>query len=497
MSYQGKEHVIVKIESPDVTSLAAQLAEKATKTEVIESKNELNLVESDATIIKTSVSDLTDRMNYMRFTARLLRDNVNFVKNGKFTDTTNWPTGNASLSALNNILSITKTGTGATALVNQTTDLVYENKKKIYVRAKFRIPVAGATEIGLRVFGSATTGFLETKTITNPSVGVWNTISGVIDLNSTAAGNVIIQLYTQYPDNATALNKVTEVQEAYAVDLTSNFGRGNEPTKKWLDESLFVPEEKYTFYVITDTHIAFDDGIWDAKAPERLRRMQAFVTRANIDKPNMVIHLGDAVQTNVDWDSFMPLWKGITQPKLYIAGNHDFDNFQTFEQIAMKFGYQGRVPINGNKFNYSEMVTFGDVQFLLISLDTNVNYSWEGKLDQTRLDWVANLLNTTTAPFAIIFSHAAPHTYPSTYFNQTDAIALKNVVDTALSTNSNLARVQGIHGHSHPTNTYTDTATLGVNFPGLVLKANTGTSGAFTKITIDTNENIAWETVTL
>jgi predicted phosphodiesterase len=475
---------------------ASSLAEKATKTEVsTKATNASVKTKADESV----VTALSQNINFMKILTRSLAEPNNKVKNPKFADTTIWSPQNTSFTVSNNVGSIAQISSGATANLQQTTDIVGQSNKKIYVRGKLAVNNVKCTELGFRLFGTGTVGTIHKSTILNPIKDKVNTISDVITHDGSTTTNLIYQVYTQYANNADALAGITTAQDCSAIDLTSLFGAGNEPTKEWCDNFLYVNNniEKFTIYAITDIHIATIDGIWTANKTERLRRMQSFVDIVNTDKPDLVMHLGDAVQSTVDWNSFMPLWNSITPQKLFIAGNHDFDDGETFNSIATKFGYTSRAAINGNKFNYSQVITLGNVKFLLLNLDTNTDYSWGGKLDQARLDWIANQLNTTTCAFAVIFSHALPHDYPSAYFIESSAIALKNIVDNAFLINPYLKKIQHIGGHKHPASTTMDTTTLGANYPGLSLKSNTDATGSYTKITIDAQNNFTWESKTL
>jgi len=277
-------------------------------------------------------------------------------------------------------------------------------------------------------------------------------------------------------------------------------------------------DDTYVIYAIADTHLSLDTGIasleeattsrssivaaeeqgvWmtaegtfvtAATVSERTQRMQSFAAIANADQPDFVLHLGDGTAGPSDWDSFLAAWNSIYLPKLFVPGNHDFDN-TTYASVASMFGYNTRPTIGNNKFSYSQEISLGDISFLLLDVDTN---RVDNSGFQTKLDWAAGQLNSTTSPVALIVAHTAPHNYLRNNYDGPTAYAFNQIVLNALSSNPSLEKVQGIFGHEHPSNTYMDLF-FGSDFPGLILKPNVYTVGSYTKITIDSQNNITWE----
>lgn len=277
-------------------------------------------------------------------------------------------------------------------------------------------------------------------------------------------------------------------------------------------------DDTYVIYAIADTHLSLDTGIasleeatlsrssivaaeeqgvWmtaegtfvtAATISERTQRMQSFAAIANADQPDFVLHLGDGTAGPSDWNSFLAAWNSIYLPKLFVPGNHDFDN-TTYASVASMFGYNTRATIGNNKFSYAQEISLGGISFLLLDVDTN---RVDNSGFQTKLDWAAGQLNSTTSPLALIVAHTAPHNYLRNNYDGPTAYAFNQIVLNALNTNPNLEKVQGIFGHEHPSNTYMDLF-FGSDFPGLILKPNVYTVGSYTKITIDSQNNITWE----
>ncbi|WP_068622539.1 G5 domain-containing protein [Trichococcus ilyis] len=277
-------------------------------------------------------------------------------------------------------------------------------------------------------------------------------------------------------------------------------------------------DDTYVIYAIADTHLSLDtsiasleeatlsrssivaaeeQGVWMTAegtfvtAPtvsERTQRMISFAAIANADQPDFVLHLGDGTAGPSDWNSFLAAWNSIYLPKLFVPGNHDFDN-TTYASVASMFGYDTRTTIGNNKFSYAQEISLGDISFLLLDVDTN---RVDSSGFQTKLDWAAGQLNSTTSPLALVVAHTAPHNYLRNNYDGPTAYAFNQIVLNALSSNPNLEKVQGIFGHEHPSNTYIDVF-FGPDFPGLILKPNVYTVGSYTKITIDAQNNVTWE----
>ena len=165
-------------------------------------------------------------------------------------------------------------------------------------------------------------------------------------------------------------------------------------------------DDTYVIYAIADTHLSLDTGIasleeatlsrssivaaeeqgvWmtaegtfvtAATISERTQRMQSFAAIANADQPDFVLHLGDGTAGPSDWNSFLAAWNSIYLPKLFVPGNHDFDN-TTYASVATMFGYNTRTTIGNNKFSYAQEISLGDISFLLLDVDTNrVDNTW-------------------------------------------------------------------------------------------------------------------------
>jgi hypothetical protein len=149
----------------------------------------------------------------------------NFITDGNFTDAANWDKANGTLSCSNNIAIITGDGTSLASRLKQvqaiTTGTVY------YLRATVNVTNSVSTQIILSWYNGAATQTV--YTLTTPSINKLYTISGVITATNTDAA-AYVQVVQVYADAGTANGKVLNVREFIAINLTSLFGAGAEPS---------------------------------------------------------------------------------------------------------------------------------------------------------------------------------------------------------------------------------------------------------------------------
>lgn len=164
---------------------------------------------------------------------------TNGVTNGDFSNgTSGWTPWAGTLSAVNKILSLANDGSNQSASVAQNTTLALVNGNKYYVRVSARVRSSLATRLELLTYGSAPLVTIASITgITNPIVDQWYTLGGICS-PTTQTTNLRVFIQHQYADAATALSKVMELQNAFAIDLTATFGKGSEPTIEQMDGIL-------------------------------------------------------------------------------------------------------------------------------------------------------------------------------------------------------------------------------------------------------------------
>ena len=140
------------------------------------------------------------------------------VENGNFSNgTAGWSGVAATVSANNNVLSVTGNGSSQIVRAQQSTKLDYVSGKKLYVRAKLKVTNASATKIGIDVYVTGMAA--QSINLNSPTQGQSYVVSGIITLPSGGSGKIGIQLRHEYADANTANGKVMEVQEVMAIDM--------------------------------------------------------------------------------------------------------------------------------------------------------------------------------------------------------------------------------------------------------------------------------------
>ena len=143
----------------------------------------------------------------------------NIVQNGNFVNTDGWTPAGATLSVLNNKAIITASGTTRYPQLYQ--NLLGIIGDKIYIRAKVKVTNSVAQAITITCYG---TNLVFQST---PAQDVVYTLLGI---RTTVSASESLSIFATYPDTTTANGKIFEVQEAFAVNLSTFFGVGNEPT---------------------------------------------------------------------------------------------------------------------------------------------------------------------------------------------------------------------------------------------------------------------------
>lgn len=152
----------------------------------------------------------------------------NKIINPTFISTSDWSSNSSVLSASNNILYITGSGSASGPAALQDNVLSYASGKKIFIQAKMKVTNSNCTS---QAFLAIATGMTTlTNSFSNPVNGTEYTRSSIFTLGSGGSGNLQIRLRHNYADNATANGKVMEAREVIVVDLTALYGAGNEPS---------------------------------------------------------------------------------------------------------------------------------------------------------------------------------------------------------------------------------------------------------------------------
>lgn len=154
----------------------------------------------------------------------------NIAVNGNFTNGTNgWGVNTGTLSAANNILTLTGSSTPSCSATNITATPVATNKK-LYVNAILETPDAdiASFDIVMRGSTSGTTGTQSVGSQATPTANTQYTIKNLITVPATHTGYVMLYARLVHATNITG--KVLYVRKVLIVDLTTLFGTGNEPS---------------------------------------------------------------------------------------------------------------------------------------------------------------------------------------------------------------------------------------------------------------------------
>jgi len=164
---------------------------------------------------------------------------TNLIANGNFANgTTGWDGGaNATISASNNVLSVTGNGTTAYIVGKQTTSIAVAPGNKMYVKGLARVTNSGCPNMYLEIDGS-TGGDERSIARSNPVQNQWYPLSNVLTQAADFTGNLVLKPWHTYADAATANGKVMEIKEVITIDLTALFGAGKEPNKAWCDTNI-------------------------------------------------------------------------------------------------------------------------------------------------------------------------------------------------------------------------------------------------------------------
>lgn len=163
---------------------------------------------------------------------------TNIISNGNFDTTTGWNNYAAyPLSVVNNVMSVIGNGAAHNPMASYITTTQSAVGKKIYLRYGARITNSVCTKIRIEVDG-ASGGADQNKEFATPTENVWYGLSNVFTQPADVSGAIMVKIAHFYADKDTANGKVMEVKKAIAIDLTSTFGAGNEPTVAEMDMVL-------------------------------------------------------------------------------------------------------------------------------------------------------------------------------------------------------------------------------------------------------------------
>lgn len=166
--------------------------------------------------IATEVTKNTNDISFLK-NGNITKKVKNIVTNGNFVGTSNWGAVHSTVSASNNILSITGNGNNAVAISQIVQEIQFDESMRIFVCAKVRV-TNDACEYMTIVTAS---GYYETK-IVKPVKDKWYTIATLQSTKRTEKLN-LMRFDHAYSDATTANGKVMEVKEVIAFDAMKVF----------------------------------------------------------------------------------------------------------------------------------------------------------------------------------------------------------------------------------------------------------------------------------
>lgn len=165
--------------------------------------------------IATDVSKNTNDISFLK-NGNITKKVNNIIKNGNFVGTSSWGAVNSTVSASNNILSITGNGDDAVAIsqINQT--IQFDESMRIFVCAKVRVTNDACKYIRI----VTASGYYDTR-IVKPVKDKWYTIAC---LGYKQTGNLNLMRFDHaYSDATTANGKIMEVKDVVAFDAMKVF----------------------------------------------------------------------------------------------------------------------------------------------------------------------------------------------------------------------------------------------------------------------------------
>ena len=164
---------------------------------------------------------------------------TNDITNGDFTNgTTGWTSAFGSISAANNILTATASGSGLEnlAIVDSQQNVILGNK--YYFRFSARVLNSVCLKIESYITGSTAGTDIRMVQLPVPVINQKYPLSFVSVPPSNGTGKLRFYIKHVYSDAATASGKTMEIERPLTLNLTTIFGAGKEPTATEMDRIL-------------------------------------------------------------------------------------------------------------------------------------------------------------------------------------------------------------------------------------------------------------------
>ena len=213
-----------------------------------------------------------------------------------------------------------------------------------------------------------------------------------------------------------------------------------------------------------------------------------FVKIANIEKPDLILLLGDMCDNPSDWLLFNQIWSELdSEIKTFITlGNHDFDN-KSYTDLVSILSMTNEQTVAGSKFNRT--FELGDNLFVVI--DTTFNSENEHgshyvnvRMHDESVEWLKNIIINSTQKNIFICTHVGIQLKNIQYFENQQAELIQSIIETNKKT---FQEITWLYGHHHVVDTLKQTNT-GTENVGYLLPANIlWEQGRFTEVVVKQN----------
>ncbi|MDT2848755.1 hypothetical protein P7H60_06235 [Vagococcus carniphilus] len=181
------------------------------------------------TRLKENIDDIKNKFN---------SDLTNILRNSNFSDRTEWIQANCISATNSNTIRITGNGTMYIPRIYQDSDIKINSGEKIYVSSLFSTPFIEILRMGIMVYGKNSTSETSSILMDNVSINKKYLISDVLSVPQNTNGTLMFQLRSEYTNKELSNEKYVEVSKAMCINLTTVFGKGNEPTKEQMDSII-------------------------------------------------------------------------------------------------------------------------------------------------------------------------------------------------------------------------------------------------------------------
>lgn len=166
----------------------------------------------------------------------------NEIINGDFSEgNTKWIGGGSvwKHEVIDGVMHVTALTDSVYPQISQSTQIPYSEGRKVYIKAKARVTNSDSIAIKYFLYTAGTNTRIVTA-VENPIENQYYEKGLVLEAPKGGATSNRLSIYIAhyYPDSATGNGKTMHLDNVIALDLTSIFGAGNEPTAEEMDAIL-------------------------------------------------------------------------------------------------------------------------------------------------------------------------------------------------------------------------------------------------------------------